>query len=192
MDSKHDTIVICGPSGAGKGTLLNMLLMKYPDKFGFSISHTTRKPRVNEKQGREYHFVSHEKMMESIQCNQLLEFAFVHENVYGTSFDAINNVNIQNKICILDLDIQGAKTMKKQEKFSPLYIFIEAPTIEDLRKRLIHRGTESNEEIDTRMKNAVCDSKKAHSSDLFDIFIVNDDLQETFETLDHFIQARFV
>ena len=101
--TKH---AVCGPSGAGKSTLITMLRKEFPDDFGFSVSHTTRGPRPGEKDSVDYYFVEKSAMEKEISEGKFLETAHVHGNIYGTSFEAVNRVSANDKICILDIDIQ--------------------------------------------------------------------------------------
>jgi guanylate kinase len=127
--------VIAGPSGVGKGTLINMLLKKYPNIFGFSVSHTTRSPREGEVEGVSYYFTSKEKMQQEIEQGLFLEHANVHGNFYGTSKIAVKKVQEQEKICILDIDIQGVQQVKASG-IQGKYLFISPPSMEELEQRL--------------------------------------------------------
>ena len=172
-------MVICGPSGVGKGTLIKQL-MAGSDKFGFSCSHTTRKPREGEKvhfsfslpqahkpvllaadrclsaqEGTHYHFVSREKFEKGIADGKFLEHATVHGNLYGTSIRAVQNVAAAGKCCILDIDVQGARQVRKQSnQIRAIFVFLEPPSVEELEKRLRGRGTESEDQIQTRLATA--------------------------------------
>ena len=99
-------VVVTGPSGVGKGTLIGRLIKERPDKVGFSVSHTTRGPRPGEVDGTHYHFVSRDVMEEKIAAGDFIEYARVHTNIYGTSKQAVYNVQAQNKTCLLDIDTQ--------------------------------------------------------------------------------------
>ena len=98
--------MVTGPSGVGKGTLIGRLIKERPDKVGFSVSHTTRGPRPGEVDGTHYHFVSLEKMEEMVAAGDFIEYARVHTNIYGTSKQAVYDVQAQNKTCLLDIDTQ--------------------------------------------------------------------------------------
>ncbi len=106
-----DCLAVCGPSGAGKSTLISMLRKEFPADYGFSVSHTTRDPRPGEKDGVDYHFVPKAVMEADMAEGKFLETAHVHGNFYGTSFKAVNEVASQNRICILDIDIQARCTL---------------------------------------------------------------------------------
>jgi hypothetical protein len=99
-------IVISGPSGAGKSTLLKRLFAEYPDRFGFSISHTTRGPRAGEENGREYHFVSREDFQKLVEANGFIEHAQFGSNLYGTSVQAVKDVRERGRVCILDIEME--------------------------------------------------------------------------------------
>ena len=100
-------VVICGPSGVGKGTLLTRLMAEHPDSFGFSVSHTTRQPRAGEVDGVHYHFVKKEDMEAAITRGEFIEYARVHSNMYGTSVKAVEDVRAAGKTCLLDIDVQA-------------------------------------------------------------------------------------
>lgn len=185
-------IIIAGPSGVGKGTLIKQLMTEYPTKFGFSVSHTTRAPRVGEIDGVHYHFTNRETMLQDIQKGLFIEHAQVHTNLYGTSFQAVRDVLATQKACILDIDIQGAKQVKASQILDPLIIFILCPSFEELEKRLRGRGTESEESIRIRMENAKKESEFAQQNEdnLFDEFIVNDDFNAAFAQLKQVINKH--
>jgi guanylate kinase len=176
-------IVVCGPSGVGKGTLIEMLMKRFPnDQFGFSVSHTTRKPRDGEFDGKHYNFTSVEKIKEEINDGKFVEYAEVHGNYYGTSIAAVETVQKQNRICILDIDIQGVMKVKKST-LKPLYFFITPPSLEELEKRLRGRGTETEESIKKRLANSAKEMEYGHEAGNFDRIFVNADLKAAFEEL---------
>ncbi|XP_063025693.1 guanylate kinase isoform X1 [Melospiza melodia melodia] len=124
-------VVLSGPSGAGKSTLLKKLLKDYENIFGFSVSHTTRQPRPGEVNGKDYHFVSREEMQKEIDAGEFIEHAEFSGNMYGTSKGAVQAVQAQNQICVLDIDIQGVRNIKRTE-LNPIYISVQPPSIEIL------------------------------------------------------------
>uniref|UniRef100_A0A7I4AC69 guanylate kinase n=1 Tax=Physcomitrium patens TaxID=3218 RepID=A0A7I4AC69_PHYPA len=140
-------VVICGPSGVGKGTLIGKLMKDFLDKFGFSVSHTTRAPRIREIDGVHYHFASRPVMEQEIKEGKFLESAEVHGNLYGTSWAAVEAVADAGKICILDIDVQGAQAVKKSA-LKATYIFIKppAPEVKELERRLRGRDRRTNTE----------------------------------------------
>lgn len=181
-----EPIVIAGPSGVGKGTLINLLLEKFPNTFGFSVSHTTRGPREGEVDGVAYHFTAKDKVLKEIEAGLFLEHAEVHGNVYGTSKRAVQDVQEKGKICILDIDIQGVQQVKKSG-IPAKYLFIAPPSMEELEKRLRGRATETEDKIQLRVKNAAGELAYGQQPGVFDAILVNqvvdDSFQELVETL---------
>ena len=106
--ANYKPLIVVGPSGVGKGTLIGALQEKYPNNFGFSVSSTTRGPRPGEIDGTHYHFVSMDQFQERVKNDEYIEYCNVHTNMYGTSRKALSDLKGQSKICILDIDIQGA------------------------------------------------------------------------------------
>ncbi|MEE6467479.1 hypothetical protein FKM82_007265 [Ascaphus truei] len=149
-------VVLSGPSGAGKSTLLKRLLKEFEGVFGFSVSHTTRQPRPGESNGKDYHFVTREAMQKGIQDGEFIEHAVFSGNMYGTSKAAVQAVQAMNQICILDIDMQGVKNIKKTD-LNPIYISVHPPSVEILEKRLRDRKTESEESLQKRLKAAIED-----------------------------------
>ncbi|KAI9298639.1 guanylate kinase [Neoconidiobolus thromboides FSU 785] len=179
-------IVLSGPSGSGKSTLLNLLFKEYPDKFGFSVSHTTRKPRAGEEDGKHYYFVEKSVMENEIQQGKFIEHATFSGNMYGTSIEAVNNVTNHGKICILDIDMQGVKQVK-QTSLDARFIFISPPSIEILEQRLRSRGTETEEAIQNRLKASKAELDYSKEPNAHDCIIVNDDLDKAYSKLKNFI-----
>jgi len=177
-------IVMTGPSGTGKSTLFNLAMEKHPKKFVLSVSHTTRQPREGEIDGFHYHYVSTEVMEEMIKNDEFLEYAKFGKNYYGTSKRAIKDIEDSGRICIMDLELQGVRSIKKLEglKTLPKFILIRAPSLEILEKRLRARGTETEESIQTRLKHAREDDLAAQNEPhLFDSVIVNDVLDKAYQ-----------
>ncbi|KAK9289703.1 hypothetical protein L1049_007862 [Liquidambar formosana] len=172
-------IVISGPSGVGKGTLISKLMKEFPSMFGFSVSHTTRAPRDKEIDGVDYHFTERSVMEKDIKDGKFLEFASVHGNLYGTSVEAVEVVADAGKRCILDIDVQGARSVRATP-LEAIFIFIRPPSFEDLEKRLRARGTETEEQIQKRLRNAKEELKQGESSGLFDYVLENDDLEDCY------------
>ncbi|TMW63563.1 hypothetical protein Poli38472_002504 [Pythium oligandrum] len=183
-------IVIAGPSGVGKGTLINKLLEQYPDTFGFSVSHTTRGPRPGEVDGVAYHFRAKEEVQAEIDAGLFIEYAHVHGNIYGTSKRAVEHVQEQGKICILDIDIQGVQLVKKAG-LDCRFLFIAPPSMSELEQRLRGRGTETEEKVQLRIKNAAGELKYAQTPGAFDATLVNSDLDECYDTLLKTLQAWY-
>ncbi|CAA3006659.1 guanylate kinase 2-like [Olea europaea subsp. europaea] len=175
-------IVISGPSGVGKGTLISKLTEEFPSMFGFSVSHTTRAPRTNEQNGVHYHFTERSVMEKDIEDGKFLEFTSVHGNLYGTSVEAVEVVVDKGKRCILDIAVQGARSIRASS-LEAIFIFIRPPSFEELEKRLRARGTETEEQIQKRLGNARTELDQANSPGLFDHILVNDDLETCYENL---------
>lgn len=175
-------LVIVGPSGVGKGTLINKLLAGREASFGFSCSHTTRKPREGEEDGVHYHFVTKDAFEEGIERGDFLEYARVHDNIYGTSLQAVKAVSSSGKCCILDIDVQGARQVRASG-LKALVVFIAPPSSEELLTRLRSRGTESEEQIQIRSRNSRIELESIKESNLYDAVLVNDDFESCFEKL---------
>merc|ERR1711892_990102 len=121
-------IVMSGPSGVGKSTILKKMMADFPDSFGFSISHTSRNPREGEKDGVDYHFSIKEQMQAEVEQGLFIGSATFGGNMYGTSKRAVRDVSEQNKICILDIDEQGVKNLKGITDINPIFCFIKPPS----------------------------------------------------------------
>lgn len=145
-------IVICGPSGSGKSTLLKRLLKENKDKLAFTISHTTRKPRIGEQNGREYYFISREEMEKMIASQDFVEHTEFSGNYYGTSRKAVQDALKTGKLFIMEVDIEGVKALNEIEEFKPIFIFIKPPSKQMLVERLSSRGTESVETLKKKVR----------------------------------------
>ncbi|GAA6020949.1 hypothetical protein JCM11491_001558 [Sporobolomyces phaffii] len=177
-------IVICGPSGTGKSTLLKKLFNEYPDKFAFSISHTTRAPRPGEENGVSYHFTSREQFQDLVRRDGFIEHAEFSGNLYGSSVESVNDVTRSGKMCILDIDTQGVKLIKKNHaSLNPLYVFISPPSLASLKTRLTGRGTESPESMHARLSAAIGELAYAQEPGAFEIVVVNDELERAYGVL---------
>ena len=184
-------LVFCGPSGCGKSTLIGHLMSDYPGRFGFSVSHTTRAPRVGEINGVHYHFVDPSQMEPE---DQFLEHAIVHGNHYGTSFEAINSVILAQKICILDIDVQGVDAMKKSDRIDQsrvVYVMLIPPSITELETRLRRRSTDKEEVIGNRLRRASEEIKWRTKENFWDVVLVNDDIEECYKKLEDVIVLFF-
>ncbi|QDZ18670.1 guanylate kinase [Chloropicon primus] len=174
-------LLVCGPSGVGKGTLIKRLLDEHPDKFGFSCSHTTRKPREGEAEGTHYHFVERDDMLKDIEDGKFLEFAHVSSNIYGTSFASVKKViEEQKKCCVLDIDMQGAEQVHEDGSIDKVGVFIMPPSFEVLEGRLRGRGTESEKDIQIRLETAKAELEFGNSNSIFDFKVVNESLEEAY------------
>jgi len=166
--------VISAPSGAGKSTLCKMLLERFPD-IRFSVSHTTRKPRSGETDGKDYYFITKDEFVKGTESGRWAEWAEVHGNFYGTSAEFLDkSLNAGNDI-LLDIDVQGTLQILRQYPES-ITIFILPPSIEILRDRLKSRSTDTPEVIASRLSNA---EKEMAQKDRYRHIIVNDSLPET-------------
>ncbi|XP_060889548.1 guanylate kinase 1b isoform X2 [Labrus bergylta] len=175
-------VVLSGPSGAGKSTLMKRLIKDHEGVFGFSVSHTTRNPRPGEEDGKDYHYTTREAMQEGIANGDFIENAEFSGNLYGTSKAAIEDVQAKNLICILDVDIQGVRRIKETD-LNPIYISIQPPSMEILEKRLRDRQTETEESLQKRLEAARIDMELSKEPGVFDIVIINDDLERAYEDL---------
>ena len=177
--------VVSGFSGAGKGTIMKALMAKY-DNYALSISATTRKPREGEEHGREYFFLSTEVFEELIANDQLIEHARYVSNYYGTPRSYVEEKMAEGKDVILEIEIQGA--LKVKEKFpETLLVFVVPPTAEELKKRLIGRGTETMEVIESRMDRAI---EEAEEMEAYDYILVNESVDKAVEDLHNLIQSQ--
>lgn len=185
-------IIICGPSGVGKGTLIKELLRLYPEVLGLSVSHTSRPARSGETNGSHYHFVSRETIETYLRENSsyFIETAEVHGNLYGTSIDAVRCIQAEGKICVLDVDTKGVLHFKRQG-FPAKYIFLVSPTKKVLEKRLRGRGTENEQNVHTRLANAEDQMSFGLTSDHFDAVVVNDDLDTTVYKIKRLMNSWF-
>ncbi|XP_071343997.1 guanylate kinase 1b isoform X2 [Trachinotus anak] len=175
-------VVLSGPSGAGKSTLMKRLMKDHEGVFGFSVSHTTRNPRPGEEDGKDYHFTTREAMEEGISKGEFIENAEFSGNLYGTSKAAVEDVLAKNLICILDVDIQGVKRIKETD-LNPIYISIQPPSMEILEKRLRDRQTETEESLQKRLEAARIDMELSKEPGVFDVVIINDDLERAYKEL---------
>lgn len=177
--------VVSGFSGAGKGTIMKALLEKY-DNYALSISATTRKPREGEVHGREYFFLSVEEFEDMIADDQFIEHARYVSNYYGTPRSYVEEKMAEGKDVILEIEIQGA--LKVKEKFpETLLVFVVPPSAEALKNRLVGRGTETMDVIESRMARAL---EEAEEMDSYDYILVNDSVEKAVEDLHNLIQSQ--
>ena len=187
-------LVFCGPSGIGKSTLISRLMGEFQGKFGFSVSHTTRGPRVGEMNGVHYHFTDPSRMQAEIDQGMFLEHAIVHGNFYGTSFSAINAVRDNGLICILDIDVQGVENIKKSPKINQddvVFVMLVPPSIEELERRLRNRKTDSEEVINRRVTRAREELEWRSKNNYWDAVLVNDDLEQCYSELVCLVEKFF-
>lgn len=170
--------IISAPSGAGKTTLCNALLKRFPDII-YSVSHTTRPPRENEKQGVDYFFIRKKEFERKLQQGYWAEWAHVHGNFYATSHEFLTRNLKQGRDVLLDIDVQGTRQILKHYPDS-VTIFVMPPSLEMLRVRLESRGTDSQEAIERRLRDA---SKEMEQRYFYRHIVVNDRLNEAVDHL---------
>ena len=185
MDNQGSLVVVSGFSGAGKGTVMKALISRY-DNYALSVSATTRAPREGETDGKEYFFKTHQAFEDMIERDELIEYAQYVNNYYGTPKEYVFS-NIQaGKDVLLEIEIQGA--LKVKEKFpETMLVFIMPPSAEELKRRLIGRGTEDMDTINARLKRA---GEEAEDIPEYDYVIVNDTVDRCVEELHTLIQSQ--
>ena len=185
MDYPGNLFVVSAPSGAGKSSLVNAL-MELDALVRPSISHTTRTPRGQEKDGREYHFTTVEQFDDMVRANAFVEWANVHGNRYGTSRQAIEDRIARGGDVILEIDYQGAAQIK-QAFANAVLIFVLPPSWEELRSRLLRRGEDSTEVIEQRLANAVQEMEQVEK---FDFVIINEVFERALFDLKTIVHAQ--
>jgi len=173
-------LVLSGPSGVGKSTLLHRLFAEFPDNFGFAVSHTTRAPRPGEIHGKQYFFVETQEFKDLIAAGAFIEHAEFSGNFYGTSLETVRQVQDQGRRCILDIEAQGVRQIKASN-LHPVYLFISPPSMSALRSRLQGRGTETSASVQKRLATALKEIEYAKEPSVHDLVIVNDDLDRAYE-----------
>ncbi|KAI9731721.1 MAG: hypothetical protein M1834_004510 [Cirrosporium novae-zelandiae] len=174
------------PSGAGKSTLLKRLFAAYPSLFQFSVSHTTRQPRPGEQDGREYYFTTKEKFLKLVDEGGFIEHAQFGGNHYGTSIMAVKVIQETGRICILDIEMEGVKQVKKTD-LNARFAFVSPPSLQVLRQRLESRGTEDQEKVEQRLKQAEKELEYSKTPGVHETIIVNDDLDTAYKQLEEWI-----
>ncbi|MDR3279929.1 MAG: guanylate kinase [Synergistaceae bacterium] len=163
--------ILSGPAGAGKGTLRKILFQEIAD-LEFSVSCTTRKRRPGEVEGCDYYYVSHDDFKRMLEGNEFLEWAEVHGNYYGTRKSDVEKVLESGRDILLEIDVQGSGLVKSREP-EAIRIFITAPSLDILENRLEDRGTETQDQLDIRLRNAAREMRLARE---YDHVIVNDEI----------------
>jgi guanylate kinase len=175
VNTQQKIIIITAPSGAGKTSITRYLLNTYADRLAFSISAATRQPRSNERDGVDYYFISLEEFTNRIQHGAFIEWEMVYEGkYYGTLKSELQRIWNDGKIPVLDIDVKGAIHVQQQYPENTLSLFIEPPTVDELKRRLQSRGTESEESLNARVSKA---SYEITFKTSFDHIIVNDHLE---------------
>jgi guanylate kinase len=177
--------VISAPSGAGKRTVLAQVRAN-DKKLAYSVSTTSRPPRADEVEGRDYHFVDREEFEQRVANGQFAEWAEVHGNLYGTERVELDRVRTNGQDVILELDIQGMRSVKRFEPES-VAVFIQPPSMAELSRRLRHRATESPEVVALRLKNAEDEMKASFE---YDYVIVNREVKQAVEELETIIASE--
>ena len=177
--------IISAPSGTGKTTLVREVIQQLPG-LQFSVSFTTRLPRPNEKEGEDYHFVSHSFFQKMVKKKEFLEWAEVLGNRYGTPRPDLKKLKSEGIDFILDIDTQGAKKVMK-EIDQPVLIYLLPPSLKILRERLINRGVDSLEMVKFRLSNARRDMEEAYG---YHYVIINDSIEDAIEKLKSIIIAE--
>jgi guanylate kinase len=174
--------VISGPSGVGKSTVIRKIRENVP-YLGYSVSHTSREPRNNEKNGSDYHFVDRKTFKSMIDKGSFVEWAEVYQDLYGTSFSSLNLSLEKGLDVILDLDTQGARNVRSSYKESNL-IFILPPSLQELENRLRERAQDNDDAMKTRIKNALLEINECT---WYDFLIINDNIEKTVKELESII-----
>ena len=183
--SKGVLTVVSGFSGAGKGTVMKRLIQKYDD-YALSISVTTRKPREGERDGIEYFFKTKEEVETMIENDEFLEYARYVDNYYGTPRFYVEEMLAKGKNVILEIEIQGAMQIKAKNPEAVL-VFVTPPSFEELRNRLVGRGTETADVIESRLRGA---SEEAEGMPSYDYILVNDQVEDCVDRLHQIILSE--
>jgi len=185
MNKEGLLFIISAPSGAGKTSLCKKVVKFFPNLY-HSVSYTTRLPRPGEKDGEDYLFVSKDKFQEMIDDGRFVEWAEIHGNRYGTTIDSLKEYRHKGIDIILDIDGQGGRQLKNEYP-DGIYVFILPPSRKDLEERLRLRSTDSDEDIEKRLKNAKEELQYIYD---YDYIVVNSDLEEAVSTLKSIIIAE--
>lgn len=185
-------VVISGPSGVGKSTVVRQLLKNNP-KFKLSISATTRKPRPGEKNGRDYHFLSEKVFYERIKAREFLEWANVHNSFYGTPLKYVRDRLVKGDVVILEVDVQGASSIKEAiaksaiDSSNAVFVFLIPPSVDILAFRLKRRKTEKKDEMNFRLRNAIDELKVMEK---YDYIVVNDKVESAADKISAIIKVE--
>ena len=185
LNRKGLLLVVSGPSGAGKGTICKALLNKN-DQIKLSVSATTRKPRNGEVHGVNYFFIEKEEFTKMIENGEFLEYAQIYDNFYGTPKAAIIECLDKGQDVILEIEMQGARQIKEVYP-EGVFIFVLPPSLEELKSRIVGRGTETQEEIEKRFS---CAFEEINQIVNYDYFIVNEDIEKSVSDVEAIICAE--
>jgi guanylate kinase len=186
MKQYNKIIILTAPSGSGKTSIARYLLDRFSN-LSFSISAATRKPRAGEVNGRDYYFIPEDEFKGHIKNNDFIEWEMVYEGkYYGTLKSELERIWSENKVPVLDIDVHGGIHVQKEYPINTLSLFVKPPSVEELRKRLESRGTESAESINTRVSKAAYELSFA---DQFDHVVVNDDLERACKEAENIVGA---
>lgn len=181
-------VVISAPSGAGKTSIIQGILKKNYLNCQYSISATSRPPRKAEVNGIDYYFITEQAFKRKIENNEFIEWARVHDYYYGTLRDKVETLLAKNHVIIFDLDVIGAKSVRKKYPESSILIFIAAPSEKALIERLRGRGTDSETEIQKRLARYAQEMDQAK---FYDHIVTNDDLENTIDTVERIISEAY-
>jgi guanylate kinase len=186
LNTKGLLVVISGPSGVGKGTVREALFKREGHDLVYSVSMTTRKPRVGEMDGREYYFVTEEEFKNRIEEGKFLEYTQFVGNYYGTPLDKVNEHLEEGKEVVLEIEVDGAGQVREKMP-NGVFIFVAPPTMADLKKRLKRRGTESDEVIEERYNKA---KREIGLAELYDYIVVNDTVENAADKIMAIIRSE--
>jgi guanylate kinase len=184
-------IIVTAPSGSGKSTIVAKVMEEIP-QLKFSISATTRSPRGQEQDGHAYYFITVEDFKNRIAQQEFLEWEMVYANkYYGTLHNEVKRIQQENSIPILDIDVEGALKVHRDKQYDVCSIFIKVPSIEELKQRLIHRGTDTKEQIKERITKA---AEELTKHDQFNYIVVNKDIEtateEVISIVKNFVEVK--
>lgn len=187
MRQNGQIVILSGPGGVGKDTMLKKLIEKSPDFVG-SVSFTSREIEGGEVDGADYYFKTELEFKNMIDNNELLEYTFFNRNYYGTSKEFLDKMLSENKVVIFEIDHEGFKNIREKLEVDILSIFIMPPSMKELRKRLENRGRDSQEVIDERMK--ITESEIKYKTE-YDYIVINDELDRACNEIKEIIDKRY-